>query len=466
MIATEATRFDRNAIGFSVFALLGLYVILYSPNLLITHSGLIKPLMAIGVMVLIIRGLANGELGISFNQLAELKVPRWPVILVGYLALVLCGGQLIAMFGGEDEQFRELYLTVFSALIPLTYAMVMFLPKSCNPVISLIVMTALVGTLQSFFIILDVSFPGARAFFSSIVIQPSNLDESFRAAGLTSITGDGLSFSQALCGICAFYIAIVCTVNRDRLFWSACFALILFSIMPVARTGIVILFLFCPILFVFAKVSLKDRLISLLMILLLIVFSVIALTVVLLIFDPDRLAFLVDIILPYSFEFVLNFFGGEGFRSDSTDDMLNNMIVFPSSVNTWLFGDGYFSHPLNPQQNYMGTDVGYLRLLFYVGSLGSVLLYSWFLMVAYVCLRKGHFKGDRVFIVALFGSIFVANVKFPFVLQNAVIGLSLLFLFATQRSGAKYGIEKCGTGCVVTQDVSKPAIVLAKLKSK
>ena len=64
------------------------------------------------------------------------------------------------------------------------------------------------------------------------------------------------------------------------------------------------------------------------------------------------------------------------------------MIVFPESLKTWIIGDGYFDNPIftDPyfvgevvRGYYMGTDIGYLRFIYYCGLLGlftfSIFLY-------------------------------------------------------------------------------------------
>ncbi len=65
--------------------------------------------------------------------------------------------------------------------------------------------------------------------------------------------------------------------------------------------------------------------------------------------------------------------------STSSTDRLKTMYVFPDNFKTWLIGDGYFSNPINTDPYftgkvvggyYMGTDVGYLRFIFYFGLIG------------------------------------------------------------------------------------------------
>ena len=80
-------------------------------------------------------------------------------------------------------------------------------------------------------------------------------------------------------------------------------------------------------------------------------------------------------------------FGFEGFfslfekgewevRSNTT---LEKMVVWPEELRTWVIGDGYLENQRNDRNYigdattagyYMGTDIGYLRFLFYFGIIG------------------------------------------------------------------------------------------------
>lgn len=61
-----------------------------------------------------------------------------------------------------------------------------------------------------------------------------------------------------------------------------------------------------------------------------------------------------------------------------SNSQLSKMIVFPDNLKTWLIGDGYFDNPSRDPYYvgeimggfYMGTDVGYLRFIFYMGLIG------------------------------------------------------------------------------------------------
>ena len=102
-------------------------------------------------------------------------------------------------------------------------------------------------------------------------------------------------------------------------------------------------------------------------------------------------------------------FGFEGFFSlfehgkwevSSNDILFNDMIQFPKTFHTWIIGDGYSINPLYEKGGdpyytgpvyhgfYMGTDIGYLRFLFYFGIFGLLAFISLFLACGKICMSK------------------------------------------------------------------------------
>lgn len=99
-------------------------------------------------------------------------------------------------------------------------------------------------------------------------------------------------------------------------------------------------------------------------------------------------------------------FGFEGFFSlietgrwetNSNDILLNHMLVFPDNMKTWLIGDGYGA---NPTENdpyytgkeyhgfYMGTDIGYLRFIFFFGIFGMLSMIAVFVCFWSTCYNR------------------------------------------------------------------------------
>lgn len=80
----------------------------------------------------------------------------------------------------------------------------------------------------------------------------------------------------------------------------------------------------------------------------------------------------------------------EGHWSTTSTNKLETMYVWPDNFRTWIVGDGYFENQRNDPNYigtattrgfYMGTDVGYLRFIFYFGipgliAISAVMIYA------------------------------------------------------------------------------------------
>lgn len=87
----------------------------------------------------------------------------------------------------------------------------------------------------------------------------------------------------------------------------------------------------------------------------------------------------------------------KGHWETNSNNILKNMIVFPDNWKTWLIGDGYIENPtyrdpyyVGPSHGgyYMGTDIGYLRFLFYFGLFGLLTFIIYFIKVARSCAER------------------------------------------------------------------------------
>ena len=80
----------------------------------------------------------------------------------------------------------------------------------------------------------------------------------------------------------------------------------------------------------------------------------------------------------FGFEGFFNYVETGKFSYDS-NETLKSMYVWPDNLKTWVIGDGYFDGPQNTDPYYTGreitayykgTDVGYLRFIYYFGLVG------------------------------------------------------------------------------------------------
>lgn len=95
-------------------------------------------------------------------------------------------------------------------------------------------------------------------------------------------------------------------------------------------------------------------------------------------------------------------FGFEGFFSlaetgewmVASNETLESMIVLPEDLETWIVGDGYFANQRNDVNYlgdateggfYMGTDIGYLRFIFYFGLIGLFAISMVMIYAAALC---------------------------------------------------------------------------------
>ena len=127
----------------------------------------------------------------------------------------------------------------------------------------------------------------------------------------------------------------------------------------------------------------------------------------------------------------------------SSNNRLKNMFVFPDNLKTWMIGDGYIENPYNRDPYYtgprfggyyMGTDVGYLRFIFYFGLIGLVLFICFFWRVAQVCIQR--FRGYAL----LFLMILAVNMIGWFKVSTDIFLVFALFLCVAEEEDVE-GVE-------------------------
>ncbi|MFD1166483.1 hypothetical protein ACFQ2C_12790 [Sphingobacterium daejeonense] len=120
--------------------------------------------------------------------------------------------------------------------------------------------------------------------------------------------------------------------------------------------------------------------------------------------EGDRL----ENISNYVLEIFINY-EETGTLSTSSSDATKDMYIFPTNDKTWLLGDGRMM--MNDGSYYMGSDVGYVRLIFYFGIISTVLYFliqgSYFSIL--IGLTKD--KSLKLYFLFLFIWILVLNLK-------------------------------------------------------
>jgi len=131
----------------------------------------------------------------------------------------------------------------------------------------------------------------------------------------------------------------------------------------------------------------------------------------------------IELAYNFGFEMFINYFQSDSLESASTNQM-KEMYVWPTSLKTYLIGDGLFSD-IATGEYYMGTDIGILRLIYYFGVFGLfAYLYFQFQIIyaAYLKNRRFKYMFAVIFIYCLvlnykgFTDLFFLNILF--VLNN------------------------------------------------
>ena len=133
-------------------------------------------------------------------------------------------------------------------------------------------------------------------------------------------------------------------------------------------------------------------------------------------------------------------------QTDS-NDKLETMIVFPDNAKTWTIGDGYFENPGKSDINflgeitvgnfYMGTDIGYLRFIFYFGIIGLLAFTAFIFCAARACAEK------RPDCSVLFYLLFLTNMVIWFkVATDLFCVLALMVCTTYLEDGPEENTEK------------------------
>lgn len=111
-------------------------------------------------------------------------------------------------------------------------------------------------------------------------------------------------------------------------------------------------------------------------------------------------------LINFALEMFLNYFNSGQLSTVSTSH-LETMYIFPSRIDTYFIGDGLYTNA--DGLYYMGTDVGYLRLLFYFGVVGIIL----YIFLQYLLLRQSTqtIRHGRILFIFIFIYILILNLK-------------------------------------------------------
>lgn len=113
--------------------------------------------------------------------------------------------------------------------------------------------------------------------------------------------------------------------------------------------------------------------------------------------------------LQHSLELFFNIIYKHNFSTESTNN-LKQMIFLPTDIKTLIIGDGKY---IDNGHNYMCTDSGYIRSIFYSGLVGTIFYYSFYISVFYKTLKNID-KNLKNWYKIIFILFFIIEIKEPF----------------------------------------------------
>lgn len=224
-----------------------------------------------------------------------------------------------------------------------------------------------VGVIQNIISLVIFSNPDLSNILNDVQVV-SDLDLlKFEETSELRILGFGSSFFtsgilNSMLLIVNSYLFLKAKTKVEKLKYTLFFIILGFVGVLKARTVFVGLILsLCYTLFISAKSFVKQ------IVLITIVSTMIAYVIVLLLPNVYKQF---EQVITFGFELFIKYFEFGSLESDSTNE-LKEMYVYPTEIRTYLIGDGLWTDPKDSLY-YKGTDVGYLRLIFYFGILGMI----------------------------------------------------------------------------------------------
>ena len=328
-------------------------------------------LAAIGLVVLGF-SLAKGNRGIVNTDVFKLTASACIVSLAGLASIV---------YNNTPDTSYATYIISFfvwlSAAFTVTKLMrgvhgYLSVDLICQYVIGICVFQCIVAVCNDF-------FPPFKMFLNKYINQGQEfLDSVHRMYGFgASLDTAGIRFSCALVMIAYLIIHQDNTTKRKNLFLMilAYFIIAIVGNMIARTTFVGILVSFAYLIYKTGIFKLKLSMESKRFWRWAIIISLCAVPIISFLYNNNTV---VHNNLRFAFEGFFNLMEKGEWYTSSTDK-LRTMYVFPDNLKTWLIGDGYFSNPIDTDPYftgkvvggyYMGTDVGYLRLIFYFGLTG------------------------------------------------------------------------------------------------
>lgn len=376
-----------------------------------------KMLMAVVGVIFCVRDFVKDGMSMS-RECMTLLLISLIVSMIAYAATVV---------NNTDEVAYVTYFVSMSVWLSAAYASFCLISFAHGRTDADVISDYIIAlcTVQCIVALLIEVIPSFGAFVKANIVVPEGAAWESRLIGLgVAFDTAGTRMSAALV-ICANMIVKYSSDNKRLFTYMACFAIIVVLGNMMSRTttvGALIAIGFLIYKTKFWRIRLSQRTVKLLgtfaSVLIILVPSLTALYQ----FSP-----MFRDLIGFGFEGFINYIESGTWETRSNNALSTMWSVWPTTLHTWLIGDGYFADPNNPKLFYMGTDVGYARLLFLFGIFGLMAFVSMFIYLTSLYMKRH--KEDAAMFFFLLMVVFAIWVK----VSTDIFLVFAFYFFATHH---------------------------------
>lgn len=356
------------------------------------------------------------------------------LILILYIYLIIYSLILPIILKTYDLILFKTFLISFIEVFVGSFFIVTFINKTVD--LDYYEIISNLSFAQAIIIIVFYLFPTLRNYiYDNYLVY--NFNVFFNLHNKYFNRGVGLIGFGALFSIVQFIGAYTSLLKIEK-FKNRIFLIVqVISVILMARTGLINFILAIILIFIFGCFNKKFRVIFKMFLILFFKAFLLLISIYIIFFKENNK---VNRLINHSFELFINLFKNHSFRTESTDDLLTNMLFLPKEIPTYLFGDGRIVDPI--LGNYMGTDSGYLQILFFGGLLFLILYYFFNFFIIKTVYNYSNNEQEKLWILILGIILFVCEIKGSF-LKSFVLSKLLFIMFWIQILKNKRETEEC-----------------------
>lgn len=379
---------------------------------------IILPLLSISKIIILILFLTYGVK--ESNKLIKyFKNKKIFLIIFLYLLIILYSLILPIILKTYDFELFQTYLISFIEIFLGSFFIANIIVKNIK--IDYYDIISNITFIQAIIILLFYIFPDFRNYiFDNYILFP--LEHNFDIHNIWFNRGVGLTGAGALFSIVQLIGAYSSMLKLNQIKYKLFLFFQIMSIVLLGRTGILCYILIILLLFLFGFFYIEIRKIF--------IRNIKYIFKGMIFFAITYIIFLKNIpilrrLMFHSFELFINLLKNRSFKTESTNNLIEDMLFLPTKLSTYLIGDGRTSDPI--LGNYMGTDSGYLETLFFGGVFFFIIHYLLKYIIIKVIYDYSFKSKEKIWILVLGLILFFCEIKEP-MLKNFTLNKMLFIL--------------------------------------